>query len=653
MPANLIIENIGGLRGKNTFKFKKGTLNIIEAPNSSGKTSIIKSLAGLLSATPNGQFKKSVNEEAKNLGIKSNEKNPQQGFVNVHSDTGKVELEINSKKLEYVVKQNGEIINSHINGNQDFLLAGILSNDSRILKQLNSVEGNEIEPGNFSWAVTELSSAKIYEEENSFLKEQMDDFLEHKYSAEQSIKMLEGLDKELTDLKIKKDEIEKSKEKLTKYVKNGNVDIKSLIKDRDKKSKDIQSKKEKKSEIESEIKVIESAKIELENEIQDFNKKLDSQNQDLKHLNKQIRLLIEEKDQLEVKKSTEIPKLKKQREGVSGELNLFITAFEALKDSENEINCPLCKHGTISSSVIENHLNELRNERKNIGNKIGKINTRYKEVETEIEQTTSKITAKELEIQNTKSLINDNEEEIERKNNEMSTVIVAINEEKKNIENATKEFELIKSKINKEDVELDKELTELEKNLDKIQYEIRRRNEDKQKSSFKFGKKSFDPKTAQKKYEKIIELIKYYIEYTEQKAEDQKQKAKDNFNKNIKELINNLGFKEFRNIKLNDAYQLYVERLDENSGEYVLQQVKTLSTSEKSAIALILQIALKQMYLSDIDFLILDDVLANFDDDKKLRILDYLSKKAKDEDWFIVLTNLKEEESPLKVEYWR
>ena len=75
-----------------------------------------------------------------------------------------------------------------------------------------------------------------------------------------------------------------------------------------------------------------------------------------------------------------------------------------------------------------------------------------------------------------------------------------------------------------------------------------------------------------------------------------------NFNQNIESLIKKLGFKEFRSIKLNDNYQLYVERLDESSGEYVLQQVKTLSTSEKSAISLILQIALKQMYIPDLDF---------------------------------------------------
>jgi DNA repair exonuclease SbcCD ATPase subunit len=97
---------------------------------------------------------------------------------------------------------------------------------------------------------------------------------------------------------------------------------------------------------------------------------------------------------------------------------------------------------------------------------------------------------------------------------------------------------------------------------------------------------------------------------------------------------------------------LYVERFDERSGEYVLQQVKTLSTSEKSAIALILQIALKQMYIPDLDFLILDDVLGNFDEDKKIKILDYLSNKAREEDWYIILTTLTDEDRPLEIKAW-
>ncbi len=644
MSAKLIVENVGGLRGNNEFKFKKGALNIVEAPNSSGKTSIIKALAGVLSVTLDGKFKKSVDEEAKNLGIKSNEKNPQQGFVNVHSDTGKVELKFDGKDFEYIVKQNGEILKSHKNGNQDFLLAGILSNDSRILKQLNSVEGDEIEPGNFSWAVTELSSAKIFDEEKEFLKDKKDEFLERKYQVDQSIKMLKGIDKDLEELESELETLEAEKEKLTKYVKRGGV--KFLVDERDRINEEIQTRKKRISKIKSEIQNYEVEKDEFVQENQESNKKKEEIKNNLKTLNHRIKDLYDEKTKLEVLKAKKIPELKEEREGISGEHNLLITAINTKNESHI---CPLCKSEGFDPDLIEKRLDKLVNEKKGINEQIGKINSRYNEVKTEIEKIDQEIDQKNIEIRNTESEIKSNNEDILIFDQKVSSSLANIKDLEEKIEEYEKELKPIKSKFNEEDEELDKELTKIEKSIEKIRRDIDRKNEDITRASFKIGNRSFNPKTAKKVYDKIIDHIEGYIEYTETKAEDQKQKAKENFNKNMGELINNLGFTEFKNIKLNDAYQLYVERLDENTGEYVLQQVKTLSTSEKSAIALILQIALKQMYISDLDFLILDDVLANFDDDKKIKILKYLSKKAEDEGWFIILTNLTEEESPLKI----
>jgi ABC-type lipoprotein export system ATPase subunit len=58
------------------------------------------------------------------------------------------------------------------------------------------------------------------------------------------------------------------------------------------------------------------------------------------------------------------------------------------------------------------------------------------------------------------------------------------------------------------------------------------------------------------------------------------------------------------------------------------------------------------MYIPDLDFLILDDVLGNFDEDKKIKILDYLSKKADEEDWYIILTTLTDEDRPLEIKPW-
>lgn len=100
---------------------------------------------------------------------------------------------------------------------------------------------------------------------------------------------------------------------------------------------------------------------------------------------------------------------------------------------------------------------------------------------------------------------------------------------------------------------------------------------------------------------------------------------------------------------LNRDYRLYVERLDTKTGEYVFQQVKTLSTSEKLSISLILQAALKETYIPDVPFFVLDDIIEDFDGDRREEILEYLTEKAKENDWFIVITKLVKSPAPLSL----
>jgi DNA repair exonuclease SbcCD ATPase subunit len=139
------------------------------------------------------------------------------------------------------------------------------------------------------------------------------------------------------------------------------------------------------------------------------------------------------------------------------------------------------------------------------------------------------------------------------------------------------------------------------------------------------------------------------ITFAEQRAEEQRQKAAVEFNTNIKKLIESLGFKEFRTIRLDNAYRLYVERLDPKTSNYVFQPVNTLSESEKLSIALILQVALKETYMPDIPFFIIDGVIQDFDEDRRVKVLDYLSNKAEERDWFIVVTRLTEDAAQVRV----
>jgi len=646
----LQVENIGGLKGNNTFKFKKGSLNILEAPNSSGKTSIVKALASVLSVTDNGKFKPLIDEEARNLGLKSNERNPQQGFVNVHSDVGKVNLDLNGKNLKFVVKQNGEILESHKFGNQDFLLAGILSNDSRIMKQLNSVEGDEIEPGDFYWAVTELSSAKIYDEETNFLEEKKEDLLDQIDYVEQKIYFLRDSEDDLKKLKENRSLLEKEKEKFEKIINKGG--IKALVKEKARLYNEVNKFEKQKSNLVAQKERIEPDLKRYENEIKGFQKNYENIKSNLDDIKVEIKGLEEQKLSLENEKRVKVPHLKELRNQKDGELNIFTTALPSVEEHSKEVNCPLCKMGTIDYPTIKKHLDELRNDKKNLNNQIKEINMHYNEVSNNI----SRLSQRKTDIEDK---IDEYESRKQQATNQLTNLQGSIKQQldeikrfDEKIEGILKSLDEINAQVTGDDEKLIKEYDKKQLDLRDNQLKINEIKKEREKSSINIEGIDFKPKEAKKKYEQIIKFIEKAVEFTSKRSEDQKQKAKVNFNQNIQNLIKKLGFQEFRSIKLNDKYQLYVERFDERSGEYVLQQVKTLSTSEKSAIALILQIALKQMYIPDLDFLILDDVLGNFDEDKKIKILDYLSNKADEEDWYIILTTLTDEDRPLEIKAW-
>ncbi len=645
MVANLYIKDIGGLKREHTFKLKKGKLNLIEASNSSGKTSVIRALTAILSIPSDGYLDSSADKEAKKLGIKSDERNPQQGFVNIHAKEGTVRLEIDEGTRTYKVKQNGEYIELPPEGDQRFLLAGILSNDSRILRQLSGLD-DQIEPDNFRWAVTDLSFASNYDEIRNFLLSRKEDIVEKKYYAERKIETLSSLETEHQKLLKEKDELDKELEKLESKFKG----IKDPIKKRKELTDRINEYEEKKGwkigEIKKKKDVIES----LERRIGIIDKKIKEKNNKLKEM--QIKDIEKEKNIKKEENQKKIAQLQEKRSSADGELNLFVTAQSSVRVIQDEITCPLCNDGTISYKEITLKLEDLRNQKNKISSEIKDLNLENIRLTQELE--------KQVEYRDKlKRELLDFEQEKENLTRRVGDPIRELGQLKDDIEKHNKridelkqQLEVLRSKISSEDEEIDKLYTQKERERAEVSVRISNINREFEESSIEVGNYFVEPKLAKQIYETWIEYIENKIKFTKNRADEQRQEAVKQFNANINELMDELGFKEFRNIKLNENYQLYIERLKEKTSEYVPQQVKTLSTSEKLTIAMILQIALKETYLQDTNFFILDDVISDFDEDRKNIVLNYLSKKAKEKNWFVVATKLIEEDKPVEIQYF-
>jgi len=645
MKAELIIENVGGLRGKNIYQFESGKLNIIKASNSGGKTSLIRGLTSILSTPRDGQYHIYFLKEAQKLGIKTDERDPRESFVNIHSKSAKVELKYEENSEIYEVDKGGDFLKLPNNGDQKFLLSGVLSGNTKILRQLDGVD-EENEPDDFYWAVTKLSYADKYDEINSFLKTLKEDINGKKTLAEKKIEEISDLELEKNKLEKDFEDIENELIRLAPKFRKASPD---LIAKRNETRRRIEDRKKGLGEIEGNLSV-KNKEIEIKNkEIENIEKEIRSITKKLKEMDLENFKKIKEKKIDEINK--EIETLKRKRNEIDGVLNLFQTAQIELRKSKGEVKCPLCNNGTISFDLITKKLDNLRNEKNS-------INAKILESSEEKNRLTKDFEKKEEEK---KQL----EKNLENKNGEKRNVEIEINKTLKiSIEQFNYEIKRIKNKIEEDN----EKLTKLRQGISPIDEEINRKYTEKEdekasitnrisdilkelkQTSIEMHGITAEPRKAKKICEEWLEFISKHIEHCKNRAEEQRREASEKFNLNIKKLMDSLGFEEFRTVKLNNEYKLYVERLNPKTGDYVFQQVKSLSTSEKLSMALILQLALKETYIPNIPFFILDDIIEDFDDDRREKIFNYLERKAKDTGWFLIITKLVEEEKPLFVE---
>jgi len=641
MKATLLIKNIGGLR-EGTYVFESDKLNIIESANSAGKTSIVKALTAILSIPSDGALSGvEALEEARKLGIKTDPRNPYEGFVNVHANQGSVELEFNGKDEKYIVKQNGDTLVAPEYGDQRFLLAGVLSNNSRVLRQLRGLDKKE--PDDFKWAVDELSNAQRYSAIAELLQTRKEDLAEKRALVDKSLKQLEPLKQRQAvlenELKILDSKLDALKDRFRESGKSA-IDRDESLKNINRLKETIQSKKLERTKIDREhltpllkkLKEVETLKTQTESEL----KKAEQEIATLKG-----------KDARKQEIEKEINKLMDDRNVLDGRLNLYVVAETSFRRRKEErVECPLCMHGYISYAGLVQNISKYRKTRADLNEKILQLNQEKQNISVRLSKNEEK--AKEL-----RSRLREKIEEIGFIKKELKTPQDAIRliddfiaEKTELLEKEKQTYEDLSRKISKADDDVNKEYNEKSKRRSELHEQLGGvRQVISELSSIDVYGMMLAPEAARKVCEDIVSILSDRTDYLEARAEEEREEAAERFNKNISVLMTSLGFSEFRTIKLvgSPSYRLYVERFDPEKKEYKSQDVGTLSTSEKLATALILQIALKETYMKKLPFFILDDVLEGFDSERCEKVINYLREKVKLEDWFIIATRLVEE----------
>lgn len=626
MKCTLKLKDVGGILGTNEFSFESGKVTKIIGSNASGNSSILKGLISVLATPKSGAFVK-YGSDAERIGIKGSDLSVHEGFVNIYAESAEVNLSYNGFKEVYSVEPDGKVLIAP-DGNEKFLLTGVVMDNSRVVQQLKSGENSS-----FDWLIDELSFADNYEKLHDLAKIYFEEIETKKSSLISRKSKANDLSLNLTKLEKDKQIADKERQELSKKVSDSKM--REVVEKRDEKVGQIERAR-------NELKKIVDTFNTINSEVEHKKKRVKEGEKTLSEIQKEIaslNLTDYEKRFNERKNEVDaiIPSLKDEKSKVDGTINIFQSAKLKLhKDGVTEIECILCGEGKLNAKKLDSRLNSLLNDKRDIETKIQALTNEISKMYQNLQNLTKAKEEKEDQMGEIKSTLGQDESSLKTAISKISAQEGAITEKEKIIQNLEIEYNNLKS-LAKGD--LIKKLDELESKSLELQREIGRIEERIKSTAGEediYGEK-VDLDKANIIYDKWLKYLSDLEAFTNKMYIEHREDARKKFNENIDFLIKELGFKGFKSIWLNNEDRLMVERENEQP-----QPVGSLSLSEKCTVAILLQLSMKEAYLPDIPFFLIDDILQDFDEDKKIKIINYLDNVAKEKDMFVLMSWLDE-----------
>lgn len=619
MKAVLRLRNIGGFKGEKIFEFERGAVNEVEAPNAAGKSSIIRGLAAVLGFPLSDD---DIIKEATNQGVLRD------SLKNIYEKDAAISLKYNGRFEQLEIRGDGTF-GELPEGDERFILAGQLTPEARSIRQL--VQGEE----DFSWVAARLSRAQRYASAKEFVDSLLVD-------AESKIS---GITKRQTDL-VEQD----------KKLKNMMQAKKTFEGERDELGHRLDEKKrehiEKIKGLGKQIDIatqllsrIEAAISNSEKELEHMKQRLESNANRIASTEQQLQSVDMEAIRTEVSQKVffidnEISTLRSHITALNAKKSAFLEAKSVLvQQGESEGPCPICEASTVTVNLLDDKLSELDNELRELESQrqaLAADRARWLQKEAAVRQELNKLN------QDLKRFRDEDRDLNLRKSREESNLASLRKEANKIVAEQTdlsQKRTLLQKETEQWEAEIHEQLQRIENELqnlsDSIAAQIRRISEASLVEVY--GKRtSFEQ--AQSWLGQYQTKLKEISQYFDQRRHDHEVRAIASFNSNVKKVMADLGFTEFDQIAIDrDDKRLKVFR----SG-FIRQPVESLSTSEKYSIAIVLQIALKETYVPEIPFFLVDEVVVSYDGIKKEQVIGYLSRMAKEKDLYVVVTKLSE-----------
>ena len=685
MKAKLRLENIGQRIGEEIWEFNSGVVTEIRGRTASGKSRILKSCALALSLPITSE---EIMENAISVGIAKAENSECSPLINSNKNKAVIDLQFDDIKKKVELNRDGtEKINTP--GNQNFLYCSMLTENSKI--------HNNIDQGisDFSWIVTEMSLAKNYEA----IQEIVDSYSDLLKSKKEEIENNEAEKKKNGVLleKNKKglEDINNKIEKITKEIEATKLD--PLLEQKyDKLSIEIKDFKNSQNKAKRNLKELEDELFKIEGVINRNNDKIENNFREIEKLrNEKVELakinaptLTREVEEIfnengdlsesnaKISESNanlreSLGRLDVKIEGINEKLEKLNDTYEILiKDKKEKVLCWTCNDGYLDINNIKSKIEveeketrdsqeelntikeEIENNKKKIENNKKEIEKNKREIQKkqgqkkrkikipEIEEKIEKFTVETADLKKEKDNLDGDRRRINAK---IPSIKANFQSHTKKIEQKEKERDLINSQMKKnkeiepkvvERKNLTKKLGSVEKEISDLEYKID------QASIVELLSYKIDVLKAKVIIEDLDNIVNNIINYLNSKIKEQREGAAIKFNENVMKIIKELNFSEFKEVSLDlENYNLKILR---NDNTY--QPINSLSGGEKVVVSSLLQISAKETYNRDIPFIVGEDMILKMDDERRDVFENYLNSIAKENDWFIILTRITDED---------
>jgi len=600
----LDIKSIGGFRGHKEFSLKSG-LNLVQAPNATGKTSLLKAMR-MLTNVPEEELIQYLNDYEES------------GKVSLENDV-KYSVSVSRTKegVKYLKKEN-IIDDSNIND-----IVFVMENNPLI----DYVEkGNEESIETWFRKITDVDRIEVIRDVSTNLYRKLTGSLRDKRIASEAAQK----------------EFKKSKEQLSKDIEEIKDRIIEIQTNKD--FKDISTKLK---SLQDDIGNLDKEKEPLENEINRLNADIGFQEKSIKDIDEVISRLETILNRKTDERSRGMNKIGKYE----SDLSIF---KDELKETERDI------YGSeeVDDVGLKNRLKDLKdklNTRETLlpykscftcGRDLDKDDLKHQisEMESKVNDYESKLTELEVRERNLSNKIHDLENEIKKIKIELS---VEIQDMSKEIEQKRDSRKGHLGQFNKKTKELESQSqriktvnTQIDNLEDQIKELMSSKNKyllDEYKALVSDRKKKENQLDGIKSkiimlekgeleiqiLEEKVDVMEAVVEYYNDRIQDVKEKMRNELNDALMKSFDLLKLAEFEKIHIDENFSLEMRR---KGGVYTT--LEKLSGTEKTLVAILIAFVTKDTFFKDFPFFVIDEVTNVMDDTRFKQLIEYIEDKV-------------------------